>query len=148
MGESMDEALEEWIKSAEAYRSLLEGMLLEGIELDNSVGSMRALQERLLRFDSGDDSSDMIYDGVADYIGEALLLLTGGSWGWDEDEERPIVRAEARLGLEPVSPMELMDAVMARRDPEALVGAFESWSAAAERQRAADPSWAPITVWL
>jgi len=127
-----------------------------GIDLDFSGDSLRGLEWSVLdRFGEPGDVSWLeergFVEGAAAYLGESLMRLAGGSWDWttDADPEAfpdglPLVRPDAALGLDPVSPVQLMMDAVASGDGEQFTALYTAWERAVERAKQARPSWRPV----
>jgi hypothetical protein len=141
-----EDRLREWRLEMGADTVLMADLLPDDIDLDHSVESLHRLGRFVVEeFDSGDDNSTMLLDGIAGYLGESLLRVTGGSWGWDDATDRPLVRPDERLGLDPVSPKDLFDAVLEDETPDGFAQVWSAWVDAARRYRREHPSWIPTT---
>lgn len=87
-------------------------------------------------------------DGATRYIGETYLRLGGGGWFVDHDPRfvfagRPCVRLDTVDPL-PISPVNLMGAVLSRRTGEVLARVWDGQTEnVAERRAAEGPGWNP-----
>ena len=94
-----------------------------------------------------DQDTDFI-DGATRYIGETFLRLGGGGWFVDHDPKfvfsgRPCVRLDTVDPL-PISPVNLMGAVLSRRTGEVLARVWDGQTANVEERREAEgPGWEP-----
>jgi hypothetical protein len=78
------------------------------------------------------------------------MRLAGGSWDWlaDADPEGfpdgvPLVRPDAALDLDPVSPVQLVTDAVRSGDGEQFTALHRAWERAVERTEQARPSWHP-----
>jgi hypothetical protein len=145
-----EDPLEEWLDSLlERFLDLSHDEVVAGIDLDFSAASLQGLEAVVLeRFDFPDPDQEDFVLSAAGYLGEALLRLAGGSWSWDDDPDSashdlPLVEADPALGLDPVSPVELIMAAVRSRDGEQFVGLYSTWESAVRRVTTQRPSWRP-----
>lgn len=88
-------------------------------------------------------------DGATRYIGETYLRLGGGGWFVDHDPKfvfsgRPCVRLDTVDPL-PISPVNLMGAVLSRRTGEVLARVWDGQTEnLAERREVEGPGWEPV----
>ncbi len=141
----------------------------DGVELDYSRASLRGLEEFVLgyystpediRFDGLDaaDAEPVSAEGIAAYLGDTLLQLANGSWDWvvDSDLEGfpgglPIVRPDAALGLDAVSPVHLMMDAVRVRDGGRFSTVYAEWERAVAWLKKSRPSWPAsdhLSEWL
>ena len=132
----------------------------DGVDLDYSGASLPGLEKFVLgyydtpddvRFDEVDvgDAEPVSVQGIAAYLGDTLLRLAGrGSWDWvvDVDVERfpaglPLVRPDAALGLDPVSPVHLMMDAVRAGDGQRFTALYGQWERAVQRVKQAQPLW-------
>jgi hypothetical protein len=125
------------------------------LRLDYSGGSLRQLERLVLdRFGEPGDVSFFeergFVEGVATYLGESLMRLAGGSWGWTAGDDpegfpdgMPLVRPDAALRLDPVSPVHLMRDAVHGRDGARFTAVYGAWERAVEQAKQAQPSWRP-----
>jgi hypothetical protein len=149
-----EDPLEEWLDTLlERFLGLSHDEAVEGIDLDFSAGSLRGLEAVVVaRFDFADDvrgpdDEDFVLS-VAGYLGEALLRLAGGSWSWDDDPDSAsydlaLVEADPALGLDSVSPVELIVTAAQSRGGEQFAGLYSTWDAVVRGKVSEEPSWRP-----
>jgi hypothetical protein len=128
---------------------------LPDLRLDYSVESLRGLERSVLdRFGEPGDVSffeeRLFLDGVAAYLGESMMRLAGGSWDWipGDDPEGfpdgiPLVRPDLAVGLDPVSPVHLVQEAVRSGDGERFTALYRDWERAVERAKQTQPSWRP-----
>ncbi|MBF6302856.1 hypothetical protein IU459_35835 [Nocardia amamiensis] len=138
-----NERLTEWVDAISLNLMALE---FRDLEVDFTEGSLRALETELLdeffRTDDVDDSGERAFlNGAAGYLGEALLRLTGGGWGWGDEE--PFIRPDKALGLALLFPARLVERAVTERSGRIFTDAYAAWADAAARHRAANPGWTP-----
>jgi hypothetical protein len=145
-----EDRLEEWVQSVQPMIMHVEAYQVpQEVKLDFSLASLCRLEEVVLdRFDDAEDLDDEdeqgLVLGATAYLGETLMRVAGGSWIWEADSEIPVIRADAELGLAPLSPRQLLAAAVDRRDGERLTAACAAWSAAVHELAAQRPSWCPV----
>ncbi|MET9372726.1 hypothetical protein ABZX98_01030 [Streptomyces sp. NPDC002992] len=142
-----------WIDHVpEAIDRLREESLPEETRLDFGVESLPRLEAALLRHYAPDAPAEpgvaLVNDAMA-YLGEVLLTVAGGGWGWDtepvgEVEGRPVVVPDAALGLEPVAPMLLVERALSRRTGDEFAAAARRLSDAVAGLREERPDWEPV----
>lgn len=140
----------------------------DGVRLDYSGRSLRGLAQFVrgyynspdeISLDEPDPGEEIVsVSGIALYLGDTLERLADGAWEWDvnADPERfpeglPIVRPNAVLGLDPVSPVLMMRDVVRSGDEEVFTALFQEWKRAVELIRRTQPLWpAPdsLIAWL
>lgn len=152
-----------WLKESTFRIMALEEFGLhedDGVDLDYSGASLRGLEEFFLgyydtpddiRFDGLDvgDAEPVSVEGIAAYLGDTLLRLAGrGSWVWvvDADLEGfpagvPLVQPDPTLGLDAVSPVQLMMDAVRTRDGERFTALYGEWERAVQRVKQTQPLW-------
>ncbi|MGW4719967.1 hypothetical protein [Nocardia sp. NPDC004260] len=146
-----DEEPEPWIFRLPDAVFFLQEVLArqERLQLDFSPGSLAGLERYLARFETPAEFRDFedaewIVEGAAGYVGETLLRLAGGGWAEQERPELfvvPPIHADPALGLEPVNPLDLVDAATLGGDP--LRRQYAAWAEVVAAHRAAHPGWSP-----
>ncbi|GAB2766481.1 hypothetical protein [Streptomyces bullii] len=116
----------------------------EHFRTDLSVDSLQLLEEAIVFTyapEETDDSQDWLQGAMA-YLGEALMHIGGGRWGWSR-AGHPVVLPDTELGMDPLDPLNLINAAHERSD----VGVFEEAAgrlrAAVAARREKDPVWKP-----
>ncbi|MGW1743476.1 hypothetical protein ACWCPQ_32265 [Nocardia sp. NPDC001965] len=138
-GMTPDEEPEPWILRLPDAVFFLQEVLArqERLQLDFSPGSLAGLERYLARFEAPAEFRDVedaewIVEGAAGYVGETLLRLAGGGWAEQERPELfvvPSIHADPALGLEPINPLDLVDAATLGGDP--LRRQYAAWAEAA-----------------
>lgn len=119
--------LSEWL---EGMQPALAGMqafhLPRDFPFDYSAESIGQLEGILLnRFFTSQEArraeESLFVENCARYIGEAWLRTGGGRWHWDDNfnsayRGRPIVFLEPRIGNVAISPLDLINGAVAKRD--------------------------------
>ncbi|MFE0374193.1 hypothetical protein ACFW1M_01150 [Streptomyces inhibens] len=98
---------------------------------DMTVESLDVLEEAIVLTyepEGTDDSQDFLQGAMA-YLGEALMHIGGGRWGWSLSGH-PVVCPDPHLRLEPLDPLKLITAAQE-------VGDFAQFAQAAQRLRTA-----------
>jgi hypothetical protein len=128
---------------------------LPDLHLDYSVESLRGLESSVLdRFGEPGDVSffeeRLFLEGVVAYLGESLMRLAGGSWGWTAGDNpegfpggMPLVRPDPVVGLDPVSPVHLVQEAVGSGDGERFTALYRDWEGAVDRAKRASPSRRP-----
>lgn len=143
-----DEPLAAWRRQIFFRLMYLADVALDGedVNLDFGADSLRALGRVLVdRFGAGSALPEWSFvEAAATYVGESLLRLAGGSWGWADDRDggAPIVRADPALGLAPAAPVALVMA--AAGDGGRLAAQYEEWRRAVSARETARPGWHPV----
>ncbi|MFG2975449.1 hypothetical protein ACGFYY_21020 [Streptomyces sp. NPDC048331] len=120
---------------------LVDFELPPGSSMDCSPASLARLEAELVaRPEPGTD----FVERVAGYLGEALLTVAGGGWGWDEGRALPVVLPDAELGLPAVCPAELVERARRRRDGDTFGRSFRGLERAVADKRAVSPDWRPL----
>jgi hypothetical protein len=142
------EVLTGWIDDVPALVMRLEiWHTPEHFHTDLRLDSLRVLEEAVVftyEPEGTDDSRDFLQGAMA-YLGETLMNIGGGRWGWSA-EGHPVVLPDAELGLAVLDPLHLIIAAQERGD----FGVFEEaagrllTATAARRER--DPEWKPVKV--
>ncbi|WP_328394210.1 hypothetical protein [Nocardia sp. NBC_00416] len=142
-----DQRLTDWVDGISLNLLGLEELEEQGgFRLDFSAGSLGALEARLLEYfgepeEIDDPARRDLADGAAGYLGEVLLRLAGGEWGWRGSE--PVVHADNALGLGEAYPRRTVGRAIGERTERVFATVFSEWEQAVTRVRAADPMWAP-----
>ncbi|MFJ3586638.1 hypothetical protein ACIPPS_31040 [Streptomyces sp. NPDC090127] len=112
---------------------------------DLSAESLRLLEDALVfayRPEGTPESEDFLQGAMA-YLGEALMAVGGGRWGWREG--RPVVLPDPGLGAPAaIDPLELIIAAQERAEPGAFTEAADRLHAAVAARRAREPGWKPV----
>jgi hypothetical protein len=119
------------------------------VDLDFSADSLPGLERHVLNwFEAPDEvhadrDSQWAFEGVAGYVGEVMLRLTGGGWRAPSVEEVPLIEADETLGLAPTSPAGLVLSAVHRRTGDEFRRAYADWDGAVRAYQESHPSWAP-----
>jgi hypothetical protein len=141
------QGLDDWVDGISLNLLSLEELEGEdGFRADFTGASLRGLEQALLSHfgepgDIDDPEGQDLADGAAGYLGEVLLRLAGGTWGWRGGE--PFVRADKALDLPPVFPLRLIAQAIGEQTDHEFTDVYASWEQAVGRHRAAKPRWAP-----
>lgn len=172
------EPLEWWLDWSAGLIELTDDAYLQGaVELDYSEASLRAL-EAVVR-DRYNSSVQVLGDdpfaaGVVAYLGETLMRLAGGAWGWtaealpdtelidpslqsvpthrwhisggDEPDVvgQPIVQPDPALGLAALAPISLLLGTIDRPEPGLWTATYGQLRQAVDDYAASNPGWAPV----
>jgi hypothetical protein len=136
------QGLDDWVDGISLNLLVLEALEgEEGFRLDFTGPSLERLERALVaRFGPPDELADLV-DGAAGYVGEVLLRVAGGGWGWRDDE--PSADADEALDLTPVFARRLIVQAIAARTGHEFSDVYVTWEDAVARHRAANPGWAP-----
>ncbi|RJO71406.1 hypothetical protein D5S18_24865 [Nocardia panacis] len=112
----------------------------DDVVLDHSAQSLEMFVDVM---DDVDDVPDFD-EAAAAYIGQTLLVLAGGEWGWDDAPDsstfgQPLVVPSPELGLAPLAPIALMG-----EGDNAIIDTYVCWEQAVNRHTAAHPDWRPV----
>lgn len=134
----IDERLAQWLDDASDDLLFLEVYEEDGFELDYSGESLARVGEIVADRAGGDG---YLARGAAGYVGETLLRLAGGHWGWTDG--KPTIHADTALGLPPLSPVELVARTVVKWDRDLFSRTYATWEQAVARHRAVYPTWTP-----
>ncbi|WP_354645348.1 hypothetical protein [Kitasatospora camelliae] len=142
-----------WIDHVpEAIDRLGEEHLPDDVRLDFSLESLAHLEAALLGHFTMEGpvepGSGFVNDAMA-YLGEVLLTVAGGGWGWDtapvgEVEGHPVVVPDAALALAPVAPMLLIGQALSGRTGDEFSAAAGRLGEAVAGLRKERPGWEPV----
>ncbi|MFH8569349.1 hypothetical protein [Streptomyces sp. NPDC017993] len=145
--------LQNWIGGLPYQLLLLEKVILpDDFPFDYSPRSLDTLETHLLdRHDSlqdPDKRAEFVASATA-YLGEILLGIAGGSWGWnarpvDDLPGQPVVCPDPELELSPVAPMLLISYALRVRTGTAFAEEIERLRQAVTARRQAVPGWNPL----
>ncbi|WP_329113787.1 hypothetical protein [Streptomyces sp. NBC_01465] len=145
--------LQRWIDDLPFPLLLLEKVILpQDFRLDYSPGSLDALEAHLLARDDSDQDfvkREELMDAVTAYVGEVLLSVAGGAWGWntrpvDDRPGQPVVSPDPELELSPVAPLLLIAYALRVRTGTAFADEVERLRQAVTVRQEADPGWTPV----
>jgi hypothetical protein len=145
--------LQKWIGELPYQLLLLEKVLLpEDFPFDYSPKSLDALEARLLEhYDSvqGPEKRTEFAESAMAYLGEVLLGIAGGAWGWntrpvDDLPGQPVVWPDPELELSPVAPMLLISYALRVRTGTAFAKEIERLRQAVTARQHAVPGWEPV----
>jgi hypothetical protein len=154
----VQDPLARWLDTVPFIVMALEEIELAGnpdIRLDCSGESLGPLERAVLdRFGVPEDVSwaeeRAFLNGVVAYLGETLMRVAGGRWGWipGDDPEGfpdgvPLVEPDPTLGLAPVSPVHLVEEAVRRGGGELFGTRCRAWRRAVQERRRVQPSWTP-----
>jgi len=146
--------LADWLENVQPLIAGLALRLPPEVRLDYSRQSMVELGEWVLaRFpdepslDKTDDATLDLQIRITAYVGEALLLVGGGRWAYDDDERsmfygRLVVLADDGAGI-PTSPLSLLTAGVARRS-NLFTKVHDVKRRRVAERRVAEPGWRPV----
>lgn len=152
-----DDPLGEWRRQIFFRLMYLEDVALadRDVDLDFTVESLRVVERAALeRFDADAAESGLpdwsLVEAVATYLGETLMRLAGGAWGWQSDGApdgpdggQPVVGADPTLGLPSVLPLQAVMAAVEVGDGERFATLYRMWEQAVARVAGARPGWTP-----
>ncbi|MGW1375024.1 hypothetical protein ACWD6P_12230 [Streptomyces sp. NPDC002446] len=145
--------LQKWLGDLPYQLLLLERVLLgDDFPFDYSPDSLDALEARVLEHcDAGQDPLKRaeFTESAAAYLGEVLLGVAGGGWGWNtrpagDRPGQPVVWPDPELELSPIAPGLLVAYALRVRTGTAFaeeVGRLQQ--AVTERQQEV-PGWEPV----
>ncbi len=125
-----------WVERLEERLGCLKEIALpDEFPFDHSVGSLKQLETlalarypdgRALRAAAGTDMG--FIDGFAAYVGDTLLKVAAGTWGWDHNPEQglppqAVLQPDKRLDLPAVWPLSLLSAAVIERSGRVLADA-------------------------
>ncbi len=86
-------------------------------------------------------------EGLMAYLGETLMRRAGGVWGWRTLGRPPggvpQVSADPVLGLDPVSPFDLLTRAVSVRDGQRFTSTYDQWARAVDDRLRIHPAWCP-----
>jgi hypothetical protein len=145
--------LQNWIGRLPFQLLFLEKVLLpDDFPFDYSPESLNALEAHLLEHDESaqgpQERAEFVEKGVA-YLGEILLGIAGGSWGWNarpvgDLPGQPVVCPDPEVQLSPIAPMLLMSYALRVRTGTAFAEEIERLRTAVTARRQAVPGWNPV----
>lgn len=144
-----EQQLQAWISDLWYQLTLLEKVLLpEEFGFDYTPASLDALEAHLLAQDESGLTAELL-DAATAYLGEVLLGVAGGAWGWhtrpvDGPPGQPVVWPDRELELSPVAPRLLIAHALRVRTRAAFAAEVARLrEEVAERQEAV-PGWEPV----
>ncbi|MBF6175793.1 hypothetical protein [Nocardia blacklockiae] len=134
--------LEDWLEGMQPRLAGLVDFELPPDALpDYSAASLARLEAELVA--RGAPGADFA-ERAAGYLGEALLSVAGGEWGWDDRRGLPVVLPDPALDLPGgVCPAELVERACRHRDGDEFGRSYRDFAQAVARQQAAVPGWMP-----
>ncbi len=145
--------LQNWIGGLPFQLLFLEKVLLpDDFPFDYSPESLAAMETHLLEHDDSvqdpEKRAEFAEKGVA-YLGEVLLGIAGGSWGWNtrpvgDLPGQPVLCPDPELELSPIAPMLLMSYALRVRTGTAFAEEVERLRAAVAAKRQEVPGWNPV----
>lgn len=135
--------LEDWLEGMQPrLAGLVDFEMPAGALPDYSPESLARLEADLVA--RGKPGADFA-ERVAGYLGEALLSVAGGCWGWDYRHDLPVVLPDPELDLPGirVCPAELVEHARQHRSGEEFVRTYRDLERAVIQRQAAVPGWAP-----
>ena len=145
--------LQNWIGGLPFQLLFLEKVLLpDDFPFDYSPESLAAMETHLLEHDDSvqdpEKRAEFAEKGVA-YLGEVLLGIAGGSWGWNtrpvgDLPGQPVLCPDPELELSPIAPMLLMSYALRVRTGTAFAEEVERLRAAVAGKRQEVPGWNPV----
>ncbi|WP_327354917.1 hypothetical protein [Streptomyces sp. NBC_01304] len=152
--------LRNWIfDMPEVLREMRAEVLDEDFPFDFGVATLDALEAHMLdEFPSASDTVSMDFRPTRcamAYLGEVLLSIAGGQWGWNRREVRgsargrpghPVICPDPALGLKPTAPLLLITYARAHRTGGAFAWEAERLRRAVADLKEQDPDWEPATV--
>lgn len=150
------------------WREQLEPML-DGLQdfvagpdqpLDLSVDSLRHLEDVLLgETPAGQPPRSGLVEACGGYLGEVLLTVGGGAWGWDPRSDLPVARLDVGGGAadggtadggtanggagSTAEPMQLVLDALVERSGTVWSTEYERIRALAVARRSEEPTWEP-----
>ncbi|MDX3310078.1 hypothetical protein P1S61_13465 [Streptomyces sp. ME08-AFT2] len=155
--ETTERRLGLWISEIpETLRELRGDILDEDFPFDFGTASLAGLEAHLLaEYRSADEKPDLDFRPTrcaAVYLGEVLLDVAGGRWGWQprgatgSSAGRPVVHPDPALGLAPVSPLALVARAVRTRTGSVFTEEAARLAEAVAGLRRREPDWAPAVV--
>ncbi|NLU66658.1 hypothetical protein [Streptomyces sp. HNM0574] len=153
--EEAERLLSHWITGMpEQLREMRAELLDDDFPFDFSADSLAALEAHLLtEYAPGEEVRADFRPTLCSmlYLGEALLSVAGGSWGWTGREApgapggQPVVCPDPELGLSPLAPFLLIAYAVRTRTGDAFTREAERLRAAVDGLREHRPGWQPAT---
>lgn len=150
---SPQDLLQKWIGALPYQLLLLEKVLLpDDFPLDYTPNSLEALEARLLEHDESVQDPEKraeFMEGAMAYLGEVLLGIAGGGWGWntrpvDDLPGQPVVRPDPELELSPIAPRLLISYALRVRTGTAFTEETERLRQAVTARQHEVPAWKPV----
>ncbi|MEU9112512.1 hypothetical protein AB0D04_12115 [Streptomyces sp. NPDC048483] len=150
----MRRQLRSWISTMpEELRSLRRHLLPADFPLDHSPASLDALEARLLElyppYNPVERGRGTAESAMA-YLGESLLAVAGGSWGWNrrpvggqEWRGQPVLCPDPELQLQPIAPLLLISSAMRKRTGSAFAAEVARLRGEVEARQGREPGWQP-----
>ncbi|MFQ6328378.1 hypothetical protein ACLMAL_19840 [Nocardia sp. CWNU-33] len=134
------ESLVRWIEELSITYDLMDDIVPDDVVLDHTLESLELLGDVLYDY----DETPGFDDAAAAYIGQTLLKLAGGRWGWDDTPDsdtfgQPLACPSEELGLTPVAPRKLVGS-----GGVAIVEKYVEWEQAVLEFAAVHPDWRPV----
>ncbi|WP_079145778.1 hypothetical protein [Streptomyces lydicus] len=151
---SPPQLLQQWIGDVPYQLLLLEKVLLpEAFLFDYSARSLDALEACLLEGCEegagrpGEEQAEWV-EGATAYLGEVLLGIAGGGWGWntrpvDGLPGQPVVSPDPELALSPVAPRLLIAHALRVRTGTAFAEEVARLRQAVAARQCEVPGWKP-----
>lgn len=152
-GAAPEQLLDQWVGRLPYRLLLLEKALLPDEDwFDLTPVSLVALERRLLeRSGALADAEEraLLMESAAAYVGEVLLGVAGGAWGWntrpvDGDPGQAVVCPDAGLGLSPVAPRLLIAYALREGTGQAFTGEVDRLRREVAGRQAQVPGWEPV----
>ncbi|MFF6802095.1 hypothetical protein [Streptomyces sp. NPDC012616] len=155
--ETTERRLGLWISEIpETLRELRGEILDEDFPFDFGPASLAGLEAHLLaEYRSADEKPDLDFRPTrcaAVYLGEVLLDVAGGRWGWQprgasgSSAGRPVVHPDPALGLAPLSPLSLVARAVRTRTGSVFTEEAAGLAKAVAELRRHKPGWAPAVA--
>ncbi|MQY22649.1 hypothetical protein [Nocardia macrotermitis] len=140
------QGLDDWVGHVGLAILQVEGLEGDGFEVDFTGASLAPLERLLPSYfvatnDISDPEQQELADGVAGYLGEVLMRLAGGAWGWDDGE--PFVHADDAVGLATVYPLRILARAVADMSGHEFSDVYTEWSKVIGQHRLSNPDWRP-----
>ncbi|MFJ3950900.1 hypothetical protein ACIPXV_12745 [Streptomyces libani] len=145
--------LQTWTDDLPYQLLLLEKVHLpEDFSFDYGPKSLTELETRLLEHDDSVQESEKrteFVESAMAYLGEVLLGIAGGAWGWHtrpvgDLPGQPAVCPDPDLGLSPVAPMLLISYALRVRTGTAFAEEAERLGRAVTARQQEIPGWQPV----
>ncbi|MFE0193049.1 hypothetical protein [Streptomyces sp. NPDC058989] len=140
-----------WFDHMREVMDRLEERLPADADLDFSVKSLAHVEAALLDHYTEDEPEPGggFIDDAMPYLGEVLLRITGGCWGWDTEpfgelDGQPVTVPDKELGLAPVAPAMLIGEALSRRTGRELTDTAKRLERAVAVLREQRPDWEPV----
>ncbi|MGH3737106.1 MAG: hypothetical protein ACRDT6_16050 [Micromonosporaceae bacterium] len=142
-----------WIDQIpDAFDRLRDDHLPEEIQLDYTIESLSYLETGLVDYTL--DGERALPSGFCDdamaYLGEVLLTIGGGAWGWDtaaslgELDGEPVVCPDEALGLAALAPLLLIEQALTERTGQVFSNTATRLAEAVAALREQRPGWEPV----